>query len=347
MERHRRSKAKQFSDTALAALVHGVQRRSNVLFSQGGKRLSISQRKRVWKEIAKAVTEASTFLRTPIQCRKRFHDLIRLVKVKVADNRGEQQQAGGDQARVGLTDLEQSVFQIIEGAETGTESVENGELESSTDDDNGMERHQPSRAMRFSDTTLEALVDGAQRRCDILFPQDGEKPSKLQCGRVWKEIAKAVTAASVVPRTRIQCRKRLDDLIQLVKVKVADNRGEQQQAGDDQARADLTDQEESMFQINEGAGTEFVEDGEAESSTDDDGTQEPPATDPEHKENTYVRGEAQDDDDDDKMQQRLTPVDTSSALRLVHNQVQDAHLDLPVLPELSLVAPGKYGFGRD
>uniref|UniRef100_UPI00398F27F5 uncharacterized abhydrolase domain-containing protein DDB_G0269086-like n=1 Tax=Pristiophorus japonicus TaxID=55135 RepID=UPI00398F27F5 len=363
MERQRLSRATRFSCTALEALVHGVQRRRNILFPQGGKRPSRRESRLVWKEIAKAVTAASVVPRTPLQCRKRFHDLIRLVKGKVADNCGDQQQAEGDQARVGLTDLEQSMFQIIEGA--GTESMENGEVESSTDDDedtqelptvpehkedtygggeaqkdkmeqrltpvdassesgtaqtldgsteagssHGMERHRPSRAVRFSDTALEALVDGAQRRRDILFPQDGKRPSKLQCGRVWKEIAKAVTAASVVPRTPLQCRKRLHDLIRLVKIKVADNRGEQQQAGGDQATADLTDQEESMFQINEEAGTESVEDGEAESSTDDDDIQEPPATVPEHKEDTYGGGEAQ--EDIDRMQQRQTPVDASS-----------------------------------
>uniref|UniRef100_UPI00398EB526 uncharacterized protein isoform X2 n=1 Tax=Pristiophorus japonicus TaxID=55135 RepID=UPI00398EB526 len=303
MERHQRSKAKRFSDRTLETLVHGVQRRRNILFPPGGKRPSIRQRKRVWKEIAKVVTEASVIPRTPLQCRKRFHDLSRLVKVKVADNRG--QQAGGNRARVDLTDLEELVFQIMEGA--GTESVENGELENSTDDDDGMERQRLSRATRFSDMALKALVHGVQRRRNILFPQCGKRPSRLESRLVWKEVAKAVTLASEVPSTALQCLKRFHDLIRLVKEKVADNRGEQE--GGDQARVGLTDLEESVFQIIDGAVTESMENGEAESIADDDNTQEPPAIVPEHKEDTYGGGEAQ---DDDKTEQHMIPVDASS-----------------------------------
>uniref|UniRef100_UPI00398EF961 myb-related transcription factor, partner of profilin-like n=1 Tax=Pristiophorus japonicus TaxID=55135 RepID=UPI00398EF961 len=176
-----------------------------------------------------------------------------------------------------------------------------------------MERHRRSRAKRFSDTALKALVHGVRQRRDVLFPQGGKKPSRLKYRRVWKEIAKAVTAASLVPRTPIQCRKKLNDLTRLVKGKVADNRGEQQQAGGDHARVDLTDLEESMFQIIEGAGTESMENGELESSADDDDdTQEPVATGPEHKEDTYGGREAQEEEEDDKTELRLTLVDASS-----------------------------------
>uniref|UniRef100_UPI00398F06C9 myb-related transcription factor, partner of profilin-like n=1 Tax=Pristiophorus japonicus TaxID=55135 RepID=UPI00398F06C9 len=175
-----------------------------------------------------------------------------------------------------------------------------------------MERHRWSRAKRFSDTALKALVHGVRRQHDVLFPQGGKKPSILKTRRVWKEIANAVTVASVVPRTPIQCRKKFNDLTRLVKVKVADNRGEQQLAGGDHARLELTDLEQSVFQIIEGAGTEFMENGEVESSADDEDTQKPTATVPEHKEDTYGGGEAQEEEEDDKTALHLKLVDANS-----------------------------------
>ncbi|XP_067858906.1 pancreatic lipase-related protein 2-like [Heptranchias perlo] len=81
-----------------------------------------------------------------------------------------------------------------------------------------MAEHVRDCAPKFSDNALEALVQEVERRRDSLHPQEGRRSSRHMLMIQWEEIAEEVNARSIAPRTWIPCRKKFNDLTQVVKM---------------------------------------------------------------------------------------------------------------------------------
>uniref|UniRef100_UPI00398EC590 uncharacterized protein n=1 Tax=Pristiophorus japonicus TaxID=55135 RepID=UPI00398EC590 len=78
-------------------------------------------------------------------------------------------------------------------------------------------------ARRFSDTSLEVMVQAVKTRGKVLFPASGKKVHSSLSKKAWVEVAEEVSRLSVTPRTWIQCRKRFNDLTRSAREKAAHN----------------------------------------------------------------------------------------------------------------------------
>uniref|UniRef100_UPI00398F3E8D myb-related transcription factor, partner of profilin-like n=1 Tax=Pristiophorus japonicus TaxID=55135 RepID=UPI00398F3E8D len=125
----------RFLEAALEVLLEEVERKRDVLFPQGGRRSPRHMIRRQWEHIAMEVNASSVAPRTWIQCRKKFNDLTRVVKEKVAHNRRQQELIRGrDSCLHVLTPMEETVLAIMgrgiaEAIATGREeAIEDGHL---------------------------------------------------------------------------------------------------------------------------------------------------------------------------------------------------------------------------
>ncbi|XP_069755526.1 uncharacterized protein [Narcine bancroftii] len=81
------SKAPRFSDAAVQILVEQVRSRSEDLFPSDGSKLPRQTLRQAWKEVAVSVNTWSDSPRTGEQCRKKFNDLTRTARDKLAQRR--------------------------------------------------------------------------------------------------------------------------------------------------------------------------------------------------------------------------------------------------------------------
>ncbi|XP_067825521.1 myb-related transcription factor, partner of profilin-like [Heptranchias perlo] len=77
-------KAPRFSDAAVEVLVEQVRSRKEVFFPSDGRKMPRQTLRQAWKEVALNVNAGSEVLRTGVQCRKKFNDLTRTARDKLA-----------------------------------------------------------------------------------------------------------------------------------------------------------------------------------------------------------------------------------------------------------------------
>ncbi|XP_078422857.1 uncharacterized protein LOC144695758 [Cetorhinus maximus] len=78
------AKAPRFSDEAVEILVQQVRSRQEVFYPSDGRRMPRQTLRQAWDEVALNVNARTEIIRTGLQCRKKFNDLTRTARDKLA-----------------------------------------------------------------------------------------------------------------------------------------------------------------------------------------------------------------------------------------------------------------------
>ncbi|XP_069748765.1 transcriptional regulator Kaiso isoform X2 [Narcine bancroftii] len=132
-----RERAPRFMDADLNILVEEVENRRKILYARGPRKPFRTEMKYQWEEVARKINAQSDAPRTWSQCRKKFNDLTRVVKEKIARHRQQQKQSGGAPAcALRLSRLEERVRAIMRTDATqpmatgGLDIIDNDVMES-------------------------------------------------------------------------------------------------------------------------------------------------------------------------------------------------------------------------
>ncbi|XP_067874872.1 uncharacterized protein [Heterodontus francisci] len=119
-------RAPRFSDAALKVLVEQVRAHKEVLFPSDGRKMPRQTLRQAWREVALYVNLKSITPRTWLQCRKKFNDLTRTARDKLAHKPRNPISSGERPASVQApTQMEQEALDIVEIY--SRRSIENGE----------------------------------------------------------------------------------------------------------------------------------------------------------------------------------------------------------------------------
>ncbi|XP_038672296.1 uncharacterized protein LOC119976151 isoform X3 [Scyliorhinus canicula] len=77
-------KAPRFSDEAVEILVQQVRSRQEIFYPSDGRRMPRQTLRQAWEEVALSVNARTEIIRTGLQCRKKFNDLTRTARDKLA-----------------------------------------------------------------------------------------------------------------------------------------------------------------------------------------------------------------------------------------------------------------------
>ncbi|XP_067897782.1 nuclear apoptosis-inducing factor 1-like [Heterodontus francisci] len=114
-----------------------------------------------------------------------------------------------------------------------------------------MEGRRFTTAPRFSEESLQVLLQVLEARRDILFNANGQRrPAEVTKG-AWLEVAKEVSCCCVVWRTWLQCHKRLNDLLRSARVR-GNARERSRTSGGQGNQAYLTTMEEDALMLGRG-----------------------------------------------------------------------------------------------
>ncbi|XP_043539125.1 uncharacterized protein LOC122544159 [Chiloscyllium plagiosum] len=119
-------RAPRFSDAALKVLVEQVRAHKEVLFPSDGRKMPRQTLRQAWREVALYVNLKSITPRTWLQCRKKFNDLTRTARDKLAQK--PRNPLGGGERPLSIqapTQMEQEALDIVEIY--SRRSIENGE----------------------------------------------------------------------------------------------------------------------------------------------------------------------------------------------------------------------------
>ncbi|XP_069771622.1 uncharacterized protein [Narcine bancroftii] len=119
-------RAPRFSDAALKVLVEQVRAHKEVLFPADGRKMPRQTLRQAWREVALYVNLKSITPRTWLQCRKKFNDLTRTARDKLAHKPRNLTCTGERPASIqATTQVEQEALDIVEIY--SRRSIENGE----------------------------------------------------------------------------------------------------------------------------------------------------------------------------------------------------------------------------
>ncbi|XP_059820599.1 uncharacterized protein LOC132391429 isoform X1 [Hypanus sabinus] len=119
-------RAPRFSDAALKVLVEQVRAHKEVLFPSDGRKMPRQTLRQAWREVALYVNLKSVTPRTWLQCRKKFNDLTRTARDKLAHKPRNPACSGERPASIqATTQMEQEALDIVEIY--SRRSIENGE----------------------------------------------------------------------------------------------------------------------------------------------------------------------------------------------------------------------------
>ncbi|XP_020374066.1 uncharacterized protein LOC109918549 isoform X1 [Rhincodon typus] len=119
-------RAPRFSDAALKVLVEQVRAHKEVLFPSDGRKMPRQTLRQAWREVALYVNLKSITPRTWLQCRKKFNDLTRTARDKLAQKPRNPLSGGERPVSVQApTQMEQEALDIVEIY--SRRSIENGE----------------------------------------------------------------------------------------------------------------------------------------------------------------------------------------------------------------------------
>uniref|UniRef100_UPI00398EBF59 myb-related transcription factor, partner of profilin-like isoform X2 n=1 Tax=Pristiophorus japonicus TaxID=55135 RepID=UPI00398EBF59 len=119
-------RAPRFSDAALKVLVEQVRAHKEVLFPSDGRKMPRQTLRQAWREVALYVNMKSVTPRTWLQCRKKFNDLTRTARDKLAHKPRNLTSSGERPASFqATTPMEQEALDIVEIYSRRV--VENGE----------------------------------------------------------------------------------------------------------------------------------------------------------------------------------------------------------------------------
>ncbi|XP_067833407.1 uncharacterized protein [Heptranchias perlo] len=119
-------RAPRFSDAALKVLVEQVRAHREVLFPSDGRKMPRQTLRQAWREVALHVNFKSITPRTWLQCRKKFNDLTRTARDKLAHKPRNPSSSGERPNSIqAITQMEQEALDIVEIY--SRKSIENGE----------------------------------------------------------------------------------------------------------------------------------------------------------------------------------------------------------------------------
>uniref|UniRef100_UPI00398EDFFC t-SNARE domain-containing protein 1-like n=1 Tax=Pristiophorus japonicus TaxID=55135 RepID=UPI00398EDFFC len=105
-----------FTDEELDALVSAVEARYRHLTRDGHGKPPPASYQWIWKEIGEAMSAVGTIVRDGDQCRKRWNDIVAVVRKKLSTYASEQRRMGGGPPKVlEINDWEQHALALVGG----------------------------------------------------------------------------------------------------------------------------------------------------------------------------------------------------------------------------------------